>query len=1337
LRKIGVPGDYVKLITLILFSVTLFSSCRPEQEAVDFGVTRKPLAGDEASFTTNEDEAVRFNYKMDEDKNAISLELSMHAKPVHGSLSDCQKISALELDCLYTPKKDYFGKDAIWLKTKDGDFVSDGSMQIKIDVLPVSDAPNAAPDQAITIPENTVHQFKLNQAFDIDSSNLDYSITSVSGGGDLVCDTSGNCVFTPLLDYFGKVDITYKAIDEAGLETNSETQLEIKLLNFPEVGTDQNLELTRNFTARLEFNEAIDYDNLGALEYSIVKAPLHGVLENCATLSGVYSCDYHPTNGFEGADALQYKIIDSDGLESINTATVNINVLKANLPPRVGIDIKVNTDQGTLVNFEVSKGTDPDHVIVTVEAPLTYHIKDLPKNGTVAANCFNSNTLRSRNCGYTPNDGFYGEDSFTYFVKDPFNATSISFAKVTINVKKANQAPVAGAGQLFEVAQDANSSFQVTLASDPDHLDPNTEPALIYTLSTTPKNGNLTNCIGALRVRTCIYIPNAGFYGDDYFEYFVVDTKGLKSNNIARVSFKVVKENALPVVGANQLMTIEQDTPINFLVSVGTDPDHIDPNTEAKLKYVVTTPPKFGILSNCFGDYLIRSCVYTPTAGYYGPDNFSYQVMDERGSKSIAFAKVDFLIEKVNAAPSVGGNQLFNLLQDNPVAFSVNPGTDPEHLDPNIEASLYYVVATLPVSGVLENCFGVDRVRTCTYKPNLGFYGIDTFTYYIIDPQGKKSKTLATVTFDVEKKNLPPVVGANQTFNIIVNNSINITVTTATDPDNLNPAVEAALIYTVIDQPTNGILSGCFGAATVKTCLYTPVTNYYGNDTFTYNVMDAKGLNSIGKATVTIIVEKENEAPVIGSNQSVTVAQDTAKVITVNVGTDPDHVVAGDAPLYYEVVIPPTNGVLSNCFGALKSRACIYKPNAGYYGADSFTYRIKDEKGLYSTANAKVFITVTRKNDAPTVGANQLINFNYATPVTFQVSAGADDITLPANLIYTKQGATSGTITNCFSGAGNRFCTYVPAIGSIADDTFTYNIRDEGNKYSTIATVSLKMNKIEKAGTEIFSQSEKLAGADIVWVIDNSGSMSNDQSRLKNNFASFIQKFVINGKAKFQFNMAVTTTEAYQGGIKAKFETDQQGVQYNLSSVAAEADFGKFTDDFSLAASVGTNGSASEKAFSSAKESRDSNSPWFKGNDTLGVYIIVSDEREQSSPQSAIDWFGILHGYKDNPGKTKIYPIIGDDSDKRYETMAQYSGAVVSDINQSFDSLLDNIATSITSLLDSFILKGNRYILIPSIEVFVNDVKTTAFTYSNNAVKLNTPPPENAIIKITYKYYGP
>ena len=84
LRRIGGLGDCVKIVIIILSSLMLFSSCRPEQEVADFGVTRKPLAGKEASFTTNEDEAVRFNYKMDTDESAIALELSLHAKPVPG-----------------------------------------------------------------------------------------------------------------------------------------------------------------------------------------------------------------------------------------------------------------------------------------------------------------------------------------------------------------------------------------------------------------------------------------------------------------------------------------------------------------------------------------------------------------------------------------------------------------------------------------------------------------------------------------------------------------------------------------------------------------------------------------------------------------------------------------------------------------------------------------------------------------------------------------------------------------------------------------------------------------------------------------------------------------------------------------------------------------------------------------------------------------------------------------------------------------------------------------------------------------------------------------------------
>src|SRR6476661_1736301 len=47
---------------------------------------------------------------------------------------------------------------------------------------------------------------------------------------------------------------------------------------------------------------------------------------------------------------------------------------------------------------------------------------------------------------------------------------------------------------------------------------------------------------------------------------------------------------------------------------------------------------------------------------------------------------------------------------------------------------------------------------------------------------------------------------------------------------------------------------------------------------------------------------------------------------------------------------------------------------------------------------------------------------------------------------------------------------------------------------------------------------------DVLWVVDNSGSMATSQQNLANNFPSFIQKFQ---EKAYDFQMGVVTTDAY------------------------------------------------------------------------------------------------------------------------------------------------------------------------------------------------------------------
>jgi VCBS repeat-containing protein len=89
----------------------------------------------------------------------------------------------------------------------------------------------------------------------------------------------------------------------------------------------------------------------------------------------------------------------------------------------------------------------------------------------------------------------------------------------------------------------------------------------------------------------------------------------------------------------------------------------------------------------------------------------------------------------------------------------------------------------------------------------------------------------------------------------------------------------------------------------------------------------------------------------------ITTAEDASAAITL-AADDPD----GDA-LTYAVVSQPSHGTLSGT-----APNFTYAPNAGYNGADSFTFKAND--GHIDSTIATISITVTPVNDAPVVSVS-------------------------------------------------------------------------------------------------------------------------------------------------------------------------------------------------------------------------------------------------------------------------------------------------------------------------------------------------------------------------------
>lgn len=235
---------------------------------------------------------------------------------------------------------------------------------------------------------------------------------------------------------------------------------------------------------------------------------------------------------------------------------------------------------------------------------------------------------------------------------------------------------------------------------------------------------------------------------------------------------------------------------------------------------------------------------------------------------------------------------------------------------------LSYAVVAPPSHGTLTG-----TPPAVTYVPAPNYAGTDSFTFRIDD--GFWATPDATVSLTVTALPDAPAA-AGQAVTTVEDEPVAITLVAA-DADG------DALSWTVVAPPAHGALSG-----TPPNLTYTPATDYAGSDAFTFRVND--GALDSGVATVTLTISPVNDPPV-ATPMTLRVAPDTSLPITL-AGTDPDA-----NPLAFTVVEYPAHGTLTGIPPSL-----VYTPEAGYSGADAFTFRVND--GLLDSALATVSLTV-------------------------------------------------------------------------------------------------------------------------------------------------------------------------------------------------------------------------------------------------------------------------------------------------------------------------------------------------------------------------------------------
>lgn len=275
--------------------------------------------------------------------------------------------------------------------------------------------------------------------------------------------------------------------------------------------------------------------------------------------------------------------------------------------------------------------------------------------------------------------------------------------------------------------------------------------------------------------------------------------------------------------------------------------------------------------------------------------------------------------------------------------------------------------------------------------------------------------------------------------------------------------------------------------------------------------------------------------------------------------------------------------------------------------------------------------------------------------------------------------------------------------------------------------------------TEIFKQSNESKKLDILWVIDNSGSMEDEQSTLGTNFSAFIDNFITKD---VDFKMAITTTDtssSWKKGLMVKYSDKK------LTSEMAQNDPSGFKSDFRNLVKVGTGGSGHEKGLEASEGFMDRYAKTFLRKDAYLAVVVISDEEDQSS-KDVQKYTDYLKTFKSTGGLIKLYSIVDVNNtnccdkgvttgSERYKLASKNTAGLIGNIRDDFYNVLSTMGDSIIKLLGSFALAHKP--IEGSLKVYVNGVLSRDYTYDDatHSIKFkeNLLPPEGAEIKVTYR----
>ncbi|MEX2188277.1 MAG: Ig-like domain-containing protein [Pirellulales bacterium] len=419
-----------------------------------------------------------------------------------------------------------------------------------------------------------------------------------------------------------------------------------------------------------------------------------------------------------------------------------------------------------------------------------------------------------------------------------------------------------------------------------------------------PSNGTATVLAGG----HVAYTPASAFVGDDSFTYTVTDLAG-RMSNVATVAIHVVTSVPMP---ADDLYYVDEDDVLNVPTSFGLLHNDTDDGGEL-VSTDVAEPPQHGTLLLADDG----SFQYVPAANFFGEDHFRYRATDNFGATVEAGVTI-----RVTASPDapIALGDVFATPMGTPLIVVaaalgrqvvVPAGSEWRYLDDGANPSSSWRQPSYDDSawsvGTAQFGYG-DGDETTLVRYGSDFNNRRITTYFrrefdILDPTGVHAVQIGLLRDDgaavyvngtrVATSNLP----ASFSGTTVAETAVAGDEENAFLPFDINPAVLVA-----------------------------------GRNVIAVEVHQASATSN--DMSFDLYLHGDVAGPV------------TDGVLLNDVDPDGDFLTAA-------LVSPPAHGTLE--FSA--DGGFVYTPNAGFVGADAFTYRASD--GTRQSAVATVVINVT------------------------------------------------------------------------------------------------------------------------------------------------------------------------------------------------------------------------------------------------------------------------------------------------------------------------------------------------------------------------------------------